>query len=60
MKKKIVAGILGAGLMLGITGCGNKTRVPSGTEGKILTSNGFAPEILQPGAYHVCSIATNP
>ena len=56
MKKKIVASILGVGLMLGMSGCSNKERVPSGTEGKILTSNGFAPEILKPGAYHVCGL----
>ena len=37
-----------------MTGCSNKKRVPSGDVGKILTSNGFAPEVLQPGAYRVC------
>ena len=52
--KKIIFMIIVSLFML--TGCSNKERVPSGEVGKILTQNGFAPEILQPGAYRVCGI----
>ena len=52
--KKIIFMIIVSLFML--TGCSNKERVPSGEVGKILTQNGFAPEILQPGAYTVCGI----
>jgi len=55
MKKGLMFLVLVAGLFF-MTGCSNKERVPSGDVGKILTSNGFAPEILQPGAYIICGI----
>ena len=56
MKKSLMVLGLAASLFL-MSGCSNKERVPSGEVGKILTSNGFAPEILQPGAYRVCGIS---
>ena len=55
MKKSLMILGLAASLFL-MTGCSNKEKVPSGEVGKILTSNGFAPEVLHPGAYSVCGI----
>jgi len=55
MKKLLLSISIILGMFL-FTGCGQKERVPSGEVGKILTSNGFAPEILQPGAYRICGI----
>jgi len=54
MKKSLA--VLGLASLFLFTGCSNKEKVPSGEVAKILTSNGFASEILQPGAYRVCGI----
>ena len=54
MKKLVVAFFTTVAILF--TGCSNKEVVNQGEVGKILTSQGFQPEILTPGAYRICGI----
>jgi len=56
MKNKILQLGLVALIGLSFTGCFDKEQVPAGYEGKLLTNNGFAPEILTPGWHTTCGI----
>lgn len=53
MKKFIVAIILPIMVMFSFSGCGlfDKREVPQGYVAKIMDTNGFQPEVLQPGWY---------
>jgi len=55
--KKILILIATIIAIFSFSGCSQKKeRIPVGYDGKILTSNGYAPEVYQPGAIHVCSL----
>ena len=50
--KYLVSAAFALGMLFGMGGC-SKTEVPQGYVGKIMDSNGFQPEILQPGWYYM-------
>jgi hypothetical protein len=56
MKKKLVQLGLVCAVAFSFTGCFDKEEVPAGYEGKLLTNNGFAPELLTPGWHTTCGV----